>query len=79
MAKQFEMFTVTAKTHGFWGKIIPEIEFSIPKQVLYGITRRTIRKTIRGEMKKYMTASAPVTDTGLDTTTNPVLEADTIQ
>jgi len=51
-----EMFTVTAKIHGFWGKIIPAIEFSFPKQVLYGITRRTIRKTIRGEMKKYMTA-----------------------
>ena len=55
------MFTVTAKPNGFWGKIIPAIEFSIPKQVLYGITARTIKKTIRNEMQKYMTA--PATDT----------------
>lgn len=57
-----EMFTVTAKIHGFLGKIIPEIEFSIPKQVLYGITARTIKKTIQREMRKYMTAPAPTTD-----------------
>jgi len=79
MAKQVEMFTVTAKIPGFWGKIIPETELSMQKQILYGITSRVIRKTIRHEMKKYMTVPAPVTDTALDTTTAPALETDTIQ
>lgn len=60
--KNQEMFTVTAKIQGFLGKIIPAIEFSVPKQVLYGITAQAIKKTIRREMRKYMTAPAPMTD-----------------
>lgn len=58
--KNQEMFTVTAKPNGSLGKIIPAIEFSIPKQVLYGITARAIKKTIQREMRKYMTAPAPM-------------------
>ncbi len=79
MAKQVEMFTVTAKIPGFWGRIIPEIELSMQKQILYGVTSKVVRKTIRREMRKYMTDPAPEPDTDLDTATAPALETDTIQ
>jgi len=70
MEKQIEMFTMTAKIPGFLGKVIPEIEFSVPKHVIYGIAVKASGRAIKRELKKYVPAPASVTDTpALDTVT----------